>query len=131
MERKAGQTRYVLKIMFPGYVLIQAQMQPEIYYQLKTIPDCIRVLNNGENCTRIPENEINLLLSLVDDNEVVDISRFYIQNTRVTIVAGPLKGKEGLIKAVDRRKNRAKIGLEFMGIMREVEVGIEVLKVLK
>lgn len=46
-------------------------------------------------------------------------------------MAGPLKGKEGLIKAVDRRKNRAKIGLEFMGIMREVEVGIEVLKVLK
>lgn len=43
------------------------------------------------------------------------------------VQSGPLKGKEGIIKKVDKRKNRAKVQLNFLGREKTIDVGIEVL----
>jgi transcriptional antiterminator NusG len=127
MERKAGEVRHVLKKMFPGYVLINTEMNPGVYHVLKKIPNLIRVLNTGEYFTKIPYEEMVCLLQLLGDRDVVDYSKVYLVNSRVTVKSGPLQGMEGLIKFVDKRKSRAKIGLQFMGIEKEFDVGIEVL----
>ena len=44
----------------------------------------------------------------------------------IYIQEGPLKGKESNLKKVDRHKRRAYIELYFMGMTRQVIVGLEV-----
>ncbi|MRA76150.1 transcription antiterminator, partial [Bacillus thuringiensis] len=56
-----------------------------------------------------------------------DYSKVYIENSKVTVASGPLKGMEGIIKKIDKRKRRAKLCLSFMGLDKMVNVGIEVL----
>ena len=128
-ERKQGQVNHVLKKMFPGYILIRTEMNDQIYYALKSIPNLVRVLNSSESYTKILDEEISRVLGLLGDGDVVDYSKVYLVNSRVVVKSGPLLGMEGLIKAVDRRKNRAKVSIPFMGLEKEIDVGIEVLTV--
>jgi transcriptional antiterminator NusG len=129
MERSQGSVRQVMRKMFPGYLLVNMEMTSETYSSIKRIPNVIRVLNSGERYyTVIPREEINCICQLLSDDGVLDYSKVYFVNSRVIVKSGPLKGMEGLIKAVDRRKLRAKIAVRFMGEIKKIEVGIEVLE---
>lgn len=126
-ERKAGKVNYVVKKMFPGYILINAEMTVDTYYILKKIPNLVRILNSGEYYTKIPQEEIMCLQRLLGKGDVIDFSKVYLENSRVVVKSGPLQGMEGIIKTVNKRKNRAKILVPFMGLVKEIDVGIEVL----
>lgn len=126
-ERKEGKVHHILKKMFPGYILIQTEMSDEIYYTIKRIPDLIQVLNSGETYTKIPDEEMECTLRLLGDRDVMDYSKVYLVNSRVIVKSGPLLGMEGLIKSVDKRKNRVKILVPFMGAEKEIDVGIEIM----
>lgn len=126
-ERKQGRIRPVLKKMFPGYILIYIEMDSEIYYKLKKVPNLIRILNSGDFYTKIPEEEILGIRNLTGKGDVVDYSRVYVVDSKVIVKSGPLLGKEGIIKEVDKRKLRAKISVQFMGAPKEIDVGIELI----
>lgn len=127
IERKQGNKQQVLKKMFPGYVLINTEMNSKIYYTLKKIPDLIRIVNTGEYYVMIPQEEIDYILLLLGKGDVVDVSKIFIVNSKTLVKSGPLKGMEGLITTVNKRKMRAKIMVQFMGRKEEIDVGIEVL----
>jgi transcriptional antiterminator NusG len=124
-ERKQGKVRQVLKKMFPGYLLIHTEMNDQIYYAMERIPNLIRVLNSGEAYTPIPDKELECTLRLLDEKGIVDYSNVYVVNSKLVVKSGPLLGMEGLIKSVDKRKKRAKIMVPFMGLEKEIDVGIE------
>lgn len=126
-ERKGGEVKHVCRKMFPGYVFLCATMDTKTYYKLRRIPELIRILNTGENYTRITNEEMFFILRLLNEEGIVDYSKVYLYNSKVVVKSGPLKGIEGLISAVDTRKNRVTISLNFMGIARKFDIGIEVL----
>ncbi|SDD51794.1 transcriptional antiterminator NusG [Paenibacillus sp. CF095] len=152
IERRLGQPYEVCKTMFPGYVLVNAQMNTKIYYELKRIPSCYRLLNRchssihnneqrsvicnpGETLetytfSKIEEIEMRLILQLIGESEIIDCSALYIENAKVRVSSGPLKGKEGIIKKIDKRKRRARIALNFMGHEKLLDVGIILLEKL-
>ncbi|WP_338551798.1 antiterminator LoaP [Paenibacillus sp. KS-LC4] len=134
-EKKAGAVKHVLKKIFPGYVLIKTRMTDEVFHTLKKVPKCYKLLNQGTlyskdegtYYSKIDEREISLILRLIGDGEIVGISGIYIENSRVSVTSGPLKGMEGIIAKIDRHKKRAKIHLSFMGAEKLIDVGVEIL----
>ncbi|WP_234410583.1 antiterminator LoaP [Caldalkalibacillus mannanilyticus] len=144
-ERREGKLCEVSKIMLPGYVLLNTYMNIDLYYKLKEIPRCFRLLNinkynvdydlkDVENQERqvtcftpIEEKEMALILRLAQYDEEIGFSQVHKENSKVFVRSGPLKGLEGIIKKIDKRKNRAKISLDFMGETQLVDVGIEIL----
>lgn len=128
IEYKAGRKQKLIKKLFPGYVLVNTVMDPRIYYKLKNIPDLIRILSCGEYYTKIPEEEMTDIRRLLGEGDVVDCSQVYLVDSKVVVKSGPLQGYEGLIRKVDKRKQRIKIVMNFMGVPKEIDLGIEVLK---
>lgn len=134
-EKKGGMIQHVLKKMFPGYVLIQTEMNENIFYRIKKAPHVYRLVNGGEYFTKcegiyfskIFEEEIDLLLRLLGDGEIIDYSKVYIKNSVVQVISGPLKGLEGMIAKLDSHKNRAKIRFNLMGTEKLMDVGVEVI----
>jgi transcriptional antiterminator NusG len=113
--------------MFPGYVLIKTEMTATIYRKIISIPESIRVLNNGNYYSKIDEEQITPILKLMGDEGVVSYSQIYIENSTVFVKSGPLKGLEGMICKIDRRKGRAKVLINFMNSYKTIDVGIEFL----
>ncbi|MGE7726577.1 antiterminator LoaP [Bacillus cereus] len=134
-EKKAGVIKHVFKKMFPGYVLIYTRMDYQVFNIIKKIPRCYNVVNSGcyhskdagTYFSQIEKCEMDLILKLTNDTGIIDYSKVYVENTKVNVKSGPLKGMEGIIKKVDKRKNRAKLLINFMGLEKTVDVGIEII----
>lgn len=130
-EKRNGINYSVLKKLFPGYVLLNADMDDEKYHVIKQIPKVIKILGNGRNYSPINENEISVILKLVGDDGVIDYSKIYLENSIIHVKDGPLKGFEGLVKKFNKHTNRAKIQINFMGEPRLIDVGAETVYVIR
>lgn len=153
MQRKQGKTYEVCHTMFPGYVLVQTLMTVQTYYDLKRVPRFYRLLNKFDNSkakattnrpitsledalevysfSKIDEEEIALILELAGTDDIIDYSTLYVENKKVIVCDGPLKGKEAIIRKIDKHKKRARISLEFMGSEKWLDVGIEMLDIVE
>ena len=127
-ERKQGKSYQIVRTFFPGYVLVQTDMDISIYLKVKSIPKFIRILGDGIYYSKIKENEMLPILKLLGNNDVLDFSTIYMENSQVIVKSGPLQGMEGIICKVDKRKSRAKILLNFLNSEKIIDVAIEVLE---
>lgn len=124
--------------MFPGYLFIISANAAnanaadagdniqDIAVALKQVLGFTKVL--GEDGAFIPlyPNEVEFLLGFSDKQHNVGMSCGFIENDEVTVTQGPLMGKEGLIKKVNRHKRTADVEVFFMGRVTKVQVPLEI-----
>jgi len=127
IEKKGGKSYQVIKKLFPGYVFICVHMDLEKYKIIMNIPNLICILNTGAYYSQVNNSEMSVILRLVGNDDIIDYSRVYVENSKILVKEGCLFGIEGIIKKIDKHKNRAKVQLNFMGELRFVDVGIELL----
>lgn len=128
--RKQGKSEHTLAPIFPGYVFLEAQdLQPETYWKLKLVPGFFRILRDNQNITPLGDGDRRLLLHFLSFGEIIHKSRvFFDENNRIRVLSGPLKGLEGRIVKVDRRKQRAKVRLNMYEENFTVDFGFESLE---
>jgi len=116
MIRKKGITRKGTATVFPGYVFLRAHepLSPNQRWLLRRTQDFYRFLPSNQECLPLTGRDLDLLTHFISFGEHADISSVaFDENDRVVVLEGPLKGLEGLIEKVDRRKQRAKIRLDM------------------
>jgi transcriptional antiterminator NusG len=125
--RRRGKTRQVEAPLYPGYIFLRVpSIDPELYWALKKTPGFFRFLKNNTNIQPLEGKDLELLLHFLHYGEVIHKSRaIFDENKRVVILEGPLKGLEGRIVKVDRRKGRVKIKLELQDELFMVDLGVE------
>lgn len=152
-EKKDRNVQHVIKTLFPGYVFVETKMSFSIYYTLKENPfiyNTLNYLNNKDKRSPLPETqragvtsgrpeeahffkeipseEMLVVLKLINENEVIEYSQVYFQDSNVIVRSGPLKGMESQIKKVDKHKKRAKVLMNIMGREQLVDFGIEIME---
>lgn len=134
-ERIEGSFVDVVRPLFPGYVFIHTKMSPELYTTINRIPKIFRLLRKGKYdrtdlnsyCTEIEETEIASILDLVGNDGIIEYSHAIAKNNEIVVTSGPLKGREEIIKKINKRKMRAKIGLNFLGSQCDIDVGLNII----
>ena len=129
----SGRVKEELKPLFPGYVFIQSEVVgqeflKEIRTSVYTTDDIFRVLKYSDTKIALKQSEKQMLLSLCNDDFFIESSCGFIEGDRVYIIEGPLKGFESIIRKIDRHKRIASIEIEFMGDIRLVHVGLEIIR---
>ena len=125
--RRHGYWKNTLAAIFPGYIFVEAEsLSPELYWICKRIPGFSRFLRSNADIMPLPPRDKKLLQHFLSFGQIVDKSLVYFdENKRIQIVAGPLKGLEGLIVKVNRRKGRAKIRLDLYEESFFIDFGFE------
>lgn len=125
--RKKGKKSPSESPIFPGYIFYQAnEFSPQVYWVLKRTSGYIRVLQNKDNIEPLKGDDRKLLLHFLSFGEIVDKSKVtFDENNRIVIMSGPMKGLEGKIVKVDRRKMRAKIQLSLYRESHTIDLGFE------
>ncbi|OPZ92820.1 MAG: hypothetical protein BWY74_01402 [Firmicutes bacterium ADurb.Bin419] len=127
-EVRKGKCYEVIKIFFPGYVLVNLDMNTDIYYIIRKIPNVYTFLKqDGEYYSKISDEEISPILELMKDIDIIDFSKIFIEDSKVSVNSGPLLGMEGLIRKVDKRRGRAKVAINFIGSEKTVDLGVKIL----
>jgi transcriptional antiterminator NusG len=127
--RKRGFRRKVSASVFPGYLFLKAEeIKPRLYWGFRKKPGFFRFLNSNYDIMPLQGKDMDIFLHFFSFGEVIKESfvRFDI-NSRIVVLSGPLKGLEGNIVRVDRRKKRAKVRLDIYDNSFEVDFGFEVM----
>ncbi len=128
--RRAGVWRDSLAPVFPGYLFVRAPaLDSELYAAIRRAPGFLRFLPSNDSIVALGSKDQDLLSHFLAFGEVVDKSIVtFDENRRIRVVSGPLKGLEGRIIRVDRRKGRARVKLELYEDSFEIDFGFEALE---
>lgn len=126
-ERKRGRVYECVRTVFPGYVFVHTPIIDDVYYDMKYIPGVIKVLKDDKRPVAVEPHEMEPILALTRASEIIDFSTGALIGGCVIILDGPLKGCEGIIVSVDKRKGRAKVKINMMGQERLVDLGLNII----
>ena len=123
--RRAGKWRDTLAPIFPGYIFLEIEkIAPSLYWAVRRIPGFHRFLKSNQNIVPLTESDTRTLGSLLFHGEVVGKSIVdFDENNRIRVLEGPLRGLEGQIVKVDRRKGRVKVKLDLYDEAHTVDFG--------
>lgn len=113
--RKEGKTKQDIAPVFPGYIFLEAEsLKDMLYWNLRTTPGFFRYLPENRSPKPLEGKDLATLKHFISVGSVADASRVYFdENDRIQVLDGPLKGLEGRIVKVDKRKGRAKVQLDM------------------
>lgn len=130
-EWKKGKKEIASRILFKGYVLIYMDLSNQDYqeyYNIKENPYVYHLIGSGDASQFIVRQEMNILLKLVDDEGIVQLTTAYYTGDKINYVSGPLCGAENLIYKINKRKERAYIRINIVDKISAITVGLKILK---
>jgi transcription antitermination factor NusG len=102
--------------LFPGYLFVRATTHDRIS-MLRT-PGVVGIVSTGSHPVVIPDEEI-AALRMATEQFAAEPHAYLTAGDRVRIVAGPLKGFEGILL---RRKQGCRVVLSVEAILRSISV---------
>lgn len=125
-KKFAGAWHLVQALLFPGYVFVETEEIEKFYMELKQVPQLTKILGTGEKWTSVIDEDLKVLERLLNKRKLVEMSTGCIEGDQVTVLEGPLKGLETVIRKINRHKKTAVIEMHMFGRRQEVLVGLEI-----
>lgn len=119
-------------VLFPGYVIAvthkdayKNEKVDRLRRALHGVPEFTRLLTAGETYLPLDEREQALVCAFTRPGDrTVEMSMGIMDGDRVVVTSGPLLGREGLIRSVNRRKSIAYLEIEMFGRTLKTKVGL-------
>jgi len=116
-EIKNGQKKTVSRKVFPGYVLINMEMDDETWYVVRNTRGVTSFVGPGSKPVPLTENEIKYM-GIRQVEEKIDITI----GESVKIMDGPFGGNIGVVKEINMNKRIIIVSLSFFGRETPVEL---------
>jgi transcriptional antiterminator NusG len=125
VEIREGKRRISTKKFFPGYVLVEMDMNDETWQLVKNTPKVTGFVgSDGAHPLPISKEEMDALLSQMDSSAVKPRSKTQFQKgENVRIIDGPFLGFNGVIDEVHQEHSKVKVLVSIFGRSTPVELG--------
>ena len=124
VEMKGGQKRRSDRKFFPGYVLVEMEMNDETWHLVKEVPKVMGFIGGtSDRPAPITEKEANTILSRVQEG--VDKPRpkiLFEPGEMVRVVDGPFNDFNGTVEEVNYEKSRLNVAVLIFGRSTPVEL---------
>lgn len=118
VEIKNGAKKTVQKKMFPGYVLLNMEMNDDTWYVVRNTRGVTGFVGPGSKPVPLTEAEMKPL-----GIEAENISVDFEEGDSIAVVAGVWKDTVGIVQKLDFSKQTATIFVELFGRETPVEIG--------
>ena len=124
VEMRGGQKRRSERKFFPGYVLVQMEMDDETWHLVKEVPKVLGFIGgSSDKPAPISDKEADQILQRV--REGVDKPRpkvLFEPGEVVRVTDGPFNDFSGVVEAVNYDKNRLQVAVQILGRSTPVEL---------
>jgi transcription antitermination factor NusG len=115
--------------LLPGYVLVQAEMNAQIYLEILQTRSVVKFVGNPwPNLSRIPDEQVESLRLLLGSHEPFEEVPYWHSGERVEVIGGPLTGLRGVVAGWKNRKNRVVVSIDLLRRSMAVEVEAHLLR---
>lgn len=125
IEVKKGKKKVSSRKFFPGYIMVEMEMNDESWYLVKNTSKVTGFLGGMNTPTPLLESEVGLLLSQVEGKASRPKHKVgFDQGEVVRVVEGPFSNFTGLIDEVNPERGKLKVMVSIFGRSTPVEVEI-------
>lgn len=111
---------------FPGYILIEANLNGEVKHAIRNTPGVLGFLTETKGGEPIPlrTSEINRILGKVDELSEAEgtVETNYTLGESVKIINGPFNGFTGIIEEINTEKKKLRVTVKIFGRKTPVEL---------
>ena len=124
VEMKEGQQRRSERKFFPGYVLVQMEMNDDTWHLVNDIPRVLRFIGGtGDRPAPISEAEANNILQRVQDGVESPRPKVLFEPGEVVrVVDGPFNDFSGVVEEVNYEKSRMRVEVVIFGRATPVDL---------
>lgn len=109
--------RKVTRRFYPGYMLVQMQLDNETWHLVKNTPKVTGFVGGtGRNPPPVPESEVQRITSMLSDEEeapkpVIDFEL----GEEVRLTEGPYTSMPGVVKEISEARGRVRVEINIFG----------------
>lgn len=124
VEMKAGQKRKSERKFFPGYVLVQMEMDNDTWHLVKSVSRVLGFIGGtAEKPAPISDAEVAVILRRVEEGESKPTPKVLFEPGEVIRVTdGPFTDFNGVVEDVNYEKNRLRVSVSIFGRSTPVEL---------
>ena len=128
IEVKEGKRRTVKRRIFPGYILVQMQMNDDSWYVVRNTPGVTGFVGMGTRPTPLRTEEVHGIMKRMEA-EAPKIKVTFSTGQKVRIIDGPFNDFMGIVEEIDIDRAKVRVFVSFFG--RETPVELDFLQVEK
>tara|TARA_R110000787_G_scaffold12074_62_gene39528 strand:- start:5177 stop:5710 length:534 start_codon:yes stop_codon:yes gene_type:complete len=124
VEMKEGVKRTTERKFFPGYVLVNMEMNEDTWHLVKSTPKVLGFIGGTpDKPAPISEKEANAILNRVEESvEKPKPKTLYEPGQEVRVVDGPFADFSGVVEEVNYEKSRLRVAVLIFGRSTPVEL---------
>lgn len=123
VELKNGKKTTSKRLLYPGYVMVELEMDEEMWHQVKETPRVTGFVGGGTKPVPLTADEVNSILyrqSTAADRPRPKVS--FEKNENVRIVDGPFTNFSGKVDEVNPERNTLRVMVTIFGRSTPVEL---------
>ncbi len=121
VELRAGKKKESDKKFYPGYILVEMELDDETWHLIKNIPRVTGFVG-GKKPVPIPEEEVEIIMQQVEKGPVPQVKTQYQKGDSVRITDGPFSNFNGFVEDVDMDHGRLRVMVSIFGRNTPVEL---------
>lgn len=122
-EIRGGKKRIIGRKFFPGYILVQMEMNKESWYLVKSTPGITGFIGPGRRPTPISEEEVDAIVKRTEDTETKPSPKIvFDMGESIRISEGPFANFNGSVMEVYPDRGKLKVSVSIFGRSTLVEL---------
>jgi len=121
VELRAGKKRESNKKFYPGYILVEMDLDDETWHLIKNTPRVTGFVG-GKKPVPIPEEEVDIIMQQVEKGPIPQVKTQFQKGESVRIIDGPFSNFNGFVEDVDVDHGRLRVMVSIFGRQTPVEL---------
>ena len=122
-EVRSGKKKISQRKFFPGYLLVEMELNEATYIFVKTAPGVTGFIGLGKKPMPLPQEEVDNILRKTKDTQVKPSPKIVFQKgEQVRVTEGPFQNFNGTIDEIHPEKGKIKVSVSIFGRATPVEL---------
>ena len=123
LEMRGGKKIESHRLFYPGYVLVELDMDDEVWHVVKSTPRVTGFVGSGQTPSPLSEEEVSAIVNRISTpGERAKPKLTFEKNETVKIVDGPFNNFTGVVDDVNLDRNTMKVMVTIFGRATPVEL---------
>lgn len=122
-EVRGGKKKLSQRKFFPGYLLIEMELNEKTYSVIRTTPGVTGFIGSGKNPLPLPQKEIESILKRTEATQARPSPKtIFEKGEQVRVMEGPFVNFNGSIDEIHPEKGKLKVSVSIFGRATPVEL---------
>jgi transcriptional antiterminator NusG len=122
-EVKGGKKKIKYKNFFPGYVLVEANLDKEIINFLSRAPSVLKMVGDKNDAIALRDDEVKRIIGRINDSDEKEkIDMQFEKGDLIKVVSGPFVSFNGTINEINLERMKVKVMVSIFGRKTPIEL---------